>query len=281
MQPGRQELAGAAVVEEPGQLPHHERAGVVPRETGVAVGVVDPRRADHERRVAHDLVEPAPRDRGEPFAPDQFHVQFVEPERRRGQRQRAGRDVGRGDLLRVPGGVQCLDAVAGADVEQAADLAAAGGPDQAERGVPDAEHVVFGHGRAQDVGVEVGDDPPRAFVVAVRADVETGPVAVGGGHEQRRGDRVIEGQWRESGLDVLLRFGRPQQEQPDQRAEFTRVAGRAIGEFGFAAAEGAVRGTEGADHAVGVVPRPAEGVPQPRADVVGQVGEGRSCAHGG
>lgn len=279
MQPGGKELAGTAVVEEPGKLPHHERAGVVTRQAGVAVGVVDPRRADHERRIAHDLVEPAPRDRREPLAPDEFDVQFVEPERGRGERQRAGRDVGRGDLLRVPGGVQRLDAVAGADVEQAADLAAAGGPDQAEGGVPDPEHVVFGHGAAQDVGVEVGDDPPRAFVVTVRADVETGAVAVCHGHEQGGGDRVIEGEWRESGLDVLLRFGRTQEEQPDQRAELTRVARRAVGEFGFAAPEGAVGGTEGADHAVGVVTRPAEGVTEPRANVVGQVGEGRSCAH--
>ena len=69
----------------------------------------------------------------------------------------------------MPGGVQRLDAVAGAEVEQRADRAAAGRADQAERRVPDAEDVILRHGVAQQVGVQIGHHPPGTVLVAVRA----------------------------------------------------------------------------------------------------------------
>jgi hypothetical protein len=107
-----------------GQCPQERGERGVPVLAGVAVDVVHPRGARHERRVRHDLVEPAPRHGLQPRPLQKLDVETVQGERGAGHREGARREVRAGDGARVPGGVQGLHTAAGAQIQQGPDRAA-------------------------------------------------------------------------------------------------------------------------------------------------------------
>ena len=276
VQPRREQLADAALGEMVRQPPDHERARAVAAEPGVAVDVVHPRRADHERRVAHDLVEPPPAHRLEPRPLGELDVQLVEAERAPRERQRAGGHVGRGDVPRVRARVQRLHAAPGAEVEQGADRAAGGGAGQVDRRVADAEHVVVGHRAAALVRVEVGDHPPA---VPVRPDVQSRAAVR---REHLAGDGLVQVHGAQRGTHGGRGLGVAEQEQADQRAERTGVTARAARGLRLATAQrGVGRRAERGEHAVGGVAGGQERLTQACAEAGGEFwGHEATSCHG-
>ena len=94
VQPGAEQLGHPARLQVRGQRRQQRGQRGVPALPGVAVDVVHPRRAGHERRVGHDPVEPAPGHRLQPRPVQQLDVELVERERGPGHGQRPRRDVG-------------------------------------------------------------------------------------------------------------------------------------------------------------------------------------------
>ena len=148
------------------------RADGVAGPAGVAVGVRRDARSGHERRVADDEIEAFAADRFGQVALAEIPVQTGQRGRRRGEAERARRQIGRGDPLRVRGQVQSLHAAAGTEVERTADRR----PDHrvGERGgrVADAEHVVRPQRSRSAARWQVGHHPPG---IAVRLQIQAGP----------------------------------------------------------------------------------------------------------
>ncbi len=105
--------------------------------------------------------------------PEFDRVHAVQSRVERGERQSAERDVGGHDPARVPGGVQGLDAAAGAEVEHRVDGRRDHQPRQRHRRATDAEHVIGVERPAEHRLAEVGRDPPAAR--AERVDETVGP----------------------------------------------------------------------------------------------------------
>lgn len=139
--------------------------------------------------------------------------------------------------------------------------------------MPDAEHVFRRHLAAQQLRVQVRDDPPLALLVAVRAHVETGSQQLAVAADQAHREGVFERYGRESGLGLLRGLRAAEEEQPDEGAEVSGVAARPVRQLRLVAAEGGVRGAaEDREDAVGVVLGPLEGFAEAGTQVVGELG---------
>ena len=236
-------------------------------------------RADHERRVGGDQVEPLAGHGLEQRAGSHLDVVGaveggVEP----GQPERALVDVGGHDVTRVLGQVERLDAAAGAEVERAPDRPAHGELGEGGRGRADPEHVVGldpGRGAVQPGG-EVAEHPEVAVVVGVRAAVDQRDHLVAARVQQPVGQQRVEeagqgGVGRRAGYDGL------EQEQPDQRLQGGAARRTTPGRRGLVAGERVVRlAAEQLGHGVDGVVGVGERVAQLRGPVAHVVAAGRS-----
>jgi hypothetical protein len=271
VQPRAQQLGDAAGLQVLGQRADERREGVVAGLPRVAVDVVDPRRAGDERRVRDDPVEPAAGHGRQPRPVAQLDVQRVEGERRPGQGQRAGGDVGGGDRAGVAGGVQRLDPAAGAEVQGGSRGAADGGRGQRHGGGADPGDVVA----LLPAGVEVRQHPPvRAAVLAVGAQVQRGrPAALRRAQQAGRGG-VARGERGQRRGDRRVRLGRPEQQQPDQHAQLAAVRARPVRRLRLAAGERGVRlPAEQRAHAGGGVAGAPQGLAQGGRGGGGKLGQ--------
>ncbi len=182
---------------------------------------------DHERRVGDHQVEPPTGHRLDQVAGEQFPAQPVQGGRGRGEAQRTGVHVGGGHGAGVPGQVQGLHAAAGAEIQRGRDRRPDRGLRQRDRGAADAEHVVGPQRPGAHVVAEIGEHPPAAGVVGVRAQIEPGADPVPGADQQPGGVRLVRCQRRERGPSGRLGGVTARHEQPDQGGERI-VAGRRV-----------------------------------------------------
>jgi hypothetical protein len=124
VQPVREELHGAARVEQVRRGRCEFGGQAVGFAAAVPVGPARSRRADDERRVRDHQVEAAARDGRQQVALQQFEVHAVDDGVECGEGDRALAQVGGGHALGVIREAERLHAAAGAQVERAADRGA-------------------------------------------------------------------------------------------------------------------------------------------------------------
>lgn len=288
MLPIGQELGEPARVQPAPRLLNERAAQIVPGHAAVAVGEPGVGR-DDERRVGHDqVVRLLLRDRLEQGALAQIGGgRPGEGEGERGDVQRTRVDVRRGHPRGVPGGVQRLDAGAGAEVERGAHGCADGEPGQRRRGAAHAEHhgllTAADAARAADRATEVGDDEPVVAVgPAVRPHVDGGGdlvCAVGGAGQPAGLHAGLDGQRRRHAREG---HGLLQQEQPDECLQRGVAPGGPQRRDHLTAGEGGVgRGAEEFEQPVGGEGGRPQRVPQRGGDVEAVGGRQGAEAAGG
>ena len=191
----------------------------------------------------------------------QLDVEPVERHRRGSEVHRSRTDVGRGHLLRIAAGVHGLDAAAGTDVENACRRGRGRSAQQRQRGLPDAEHVVGSGLGGAHAAVRIRDDPPSSVSGVERSNIEQRPHCRSGAGENPGCDGVGNRQWCDGVGDVGLGAVVDEQEQAHQNTQRTTVPARVAYRHRLAATEGSVGVVaEQRQYAVGVVPRPLEGL---------------------
>ncbi len=273
VQPGAEQLRDAAGGEMGRERAHERGERVVAALAGVPVDVVDAWWPRHERGVGHDLVEPPSRHGFQPRPGQQLDVEAVEGERGLGEGQRAGREIGRRDRVRVPDRVQRLHPAPGAEVEHGAHGPPDGGRGQGQRRRADAGDVVA-FLPPQRPGRRAPTSPRlrrrRRGAGPGRPSSRRRP-----GTAQEAGRRRVGRRERgQRGLDRGVRLDGAEQQQPDQDAELACPRGGAARGLGFAAAERGVRvAAEQGPDTVGVVAGAEQRGPQGGADGGGEPGE--------
>ena len=197
-------------------------------------------RCDHKGRVRHDLVERLPLDRLVEAAQSKLDGGHpVERGVEAGQLEGALGDVGGDHVLRVPRGVQRLDAAPGAEVERAVDLRADHQPREGHRRPSDTEHVVRGDGRAQSHFAEVGSDPPAARAEGidegVRPEVEHRAHGLAVETHQAEFDRAVDTQRGKRYCEAMRGHGEAEHKQGRECAEAIRRLHRAPRRFALSA----------------------------------------------
>ncbi len=209
-------------------VPHHPAVAVLVR--GHARGA----RGDDERRIRDDVVEGLPRHRLEQAAqPELDALDAVEACVERRELEGMLGDVGRHDVVGMPGGVERLDPAPRAHIECARHRALEHEAAQGERCAADTEHVVLGQRVAECELAEVRDDPPLARAPCIHEAVGA---EVDGGYDRAVRDvhqpefaRALQPQRGQRGGRLRRRHRAPEHEKRGQRIDGARRAHCATG----------------------------------------------------